>query len=563
MYRRNEQHKQQSMFSSIEDLPEKQQKRLQDSWAETFYTEFFCRIDEDIFAVLYSADTASRPNAPINVLVGLEVLKSGFGWSDEQLEEQLAYNIQVRYALGYRDLSDGVPQLRTVYNFRRRVSDYMQETGLNLIEQVFEQVTDEQLAALALKSDKLRTDSTLVSSNMREMSRLQLLVEVLQRVWRMLSEVDQARYRADFEGYLKGTSGQYTYRIASGEGHTHLEAMGQLMRRLVDELAILYADHEVYGMLVRVLREHFRLANDQIQLKTGSEISASSLQSPDDADATFRRKRGEGHQGYVTNVTETCHPENEVQLIVKVQTESNTTDDAQLLNDAVPNLVERTDVDEMYTDGGYNSPQVDDRFQNEQIEQYQSAIRGNKTADDAIGIADFVFERDENGIPQTVTCPQEHTSQVETTRTQARFRADFDAEACATCPLLNHCPTQPLKRRPHIRRLRFDQQQVNVAHRHANRRKLKQQPNNLRTAVEATVRSLKHPFRHGKLPVRGHPRMSMMMVASAAMVNIRRIWRTASPPQPAQLAAIHRMKDEIIFGMYYVLAFLGLRCART
>jgi len=60
MYRRNEQHKQQSMFSSIEDLPEKQQKRLQDSWAETFYTEFFCRIDEDIFAVLYSDDARHR-----------------------------------------------------------------------------------------------------------------------------------------------------------------------------------------------------------------------------------------------------------------------------------------------------------------------------------------------------------------------------------------------------------------------------------------------------------------------------------------------------------------------
>jgi len=47
----------------------------------------------------------------------------------------------------------------------------------------------------------------------------------------------------------------------------------------------------------------------------------------------------------------------------------------------------------------------------------------------------------------------------------------------------------------------------------------------LRSAVEATVRSLKHPFGNGKLPVRGRPRMSMMMVASAAMTNIRRIWR--------------------------------------
>jgi hypothetical protein len=66
------------MFSSISSLPEKQLKRLEASWAGTFYCEFFARIDEQPFAVLYS-DQPSRPNIPINVLVGLETLKSGFG----------------------------------------------------------------------------------------------------------------------------------------------------------------------------------------------------------------------------------------------------------------------------------------------------------------------------------------------------------------------------------------------------------------------------------------------------------------------------------------------------
>ena len=74
MYRKNNQHHQQALFSSINDLPPKKRQRLEASWAGTFYTEFFSRIDEDIFAVLYS-DQASRPNAPVNVLVGLEVLK--------------------------------------------------------------------------------------------------------------------------------------------------------------------------------------------------------------------------------------------------------------------------------------------------------------------------------------------------------------------------------------------------------------------------------------------------------------------------------------------------------
>ncbi|NOZ51331.1 MAG: hypothetical protein GXP37_15005 [Chloroflexi bacterium] len=51
---------------------------------------------------------------------------------------------------------------------------------------------------------------------------------------------------------------------------------------------------------------------------------------------------------------------------------------------------------------------------------------------------------------------------------------------------------------------------------------MRQAAQNLRAAVEATVRSVKHPFR-GKLPVRGKFRMASMMLASALMANMRRI----------------------------------------
>ena len=524
MYRKNNQHRQQALFSSVNDLPDKQRERLEASWAGTFYTEFFCRIDEDIFAVLYS-DSFSRPNAPVNVLVGLEVLKSGFGWSDAQLEEQFSYNMQVRYALGYRDFAEGYLDIRTVYNFRRRLTEHMRQTGENLLEQAFEQVTDEQIAALTLKTDKLRMDSTLVSSNIRQMSRLQLLVEVLQRVWRMLSEADQARYQTDFEAYTRGTSGQYTYHIESGTASTHLRKIGYFMRRLVDELAETYGDTAAYAVLLRVYSEHFVEKSAQIRLKTGAELRADSLQSPDDPEATYRQKRGEGHQGYVANVTETCNPDNDVQLVVKVQTESNNTDDAAMLNEAVPNLVERTDVNEAHTDGGYNGSETDETLNAHGIEQYQTAIRGGKSADDRLSVSDFVFTRDDDGTPQSVQCPGGQKAEVVPARKTGRFTARFDADACAGCPLLEQCPTRPLKRKPQYRVLRFDHQQVNVAYRRHNQRQAKASEQNLRSAVEATVRSLKHPFGNGKLPVRGRPRMSMMMVASAAMTNIRRIWR--------------------------------------
>ncbi|HEY84116.1 MAG TPA: transposase [Chloroflexi bacterium] len=97
----------------------------------------FIRIDEKPYAVLY-ADIASRPNVPVNVLVGLEILKAGNGWSDEEMYENYCYNAQVRRVLGLYSLDEGYLSMRTIYVFRERLARHMGETGENLFEQTFE-----------------------------------------------------------------------------------------------------------------------------------------------------------------------------------------------------------------------------------------------------------------------------------------------------------------------------------------------------------------------------------------------------------------------------------------
>ncbi len=67
--------------------------------------------NESAFACLYS-DLPSQHNIPFNVLVGLEFLKSGFGWSDEELYDEFLYNVQVCYDLGYHELWVGEFDLR-------------------------------------------------------------------------------------------------------------------------------------------------------------------------------------------------------------------------------------------------------------------------------------------------------------------------------------------------------------------------------------------------------------------------------------------------------------------
>jgi hypothetical protein len=523
MFKKNKHHLQPVMICSVNELPEEQRNYLNESWSGVFYREFFCRLNEEPFAVLY-VDTPSRPNVPVNVLVGLEYLKAGFGWSDKEMYEAFLYNLQVRYALGYDEFGKGHFDVRTLYYFRERLSRYMQEQGVNLLDQAFEQVTDQQITAYQIKTNLQRMDSTMVASNIRRMGRVQLLVEVLQRVQRMLNENDQERYTADFAPYVQGHAGQYVYHMKTDETDTHLQRIGEVMQRLLVELKPVYAGEPVYQVLERVFGEHFQLQYKSVVTKPNQALSATSLQSPDVLEATFREKRGKGYQGYVANLTETCDPENELQLITKVQAASNNTDDSQLLAEALPNLKQRTKLDTIYTDGGHGGPASDLVLQEQQSEHIQTAIRGRTSDPEKLHLADFSIKLNQDGKPVQVTCPHGQTEIAHPSSQKKAFVAHFDTEVCAKCPLVDQCPAQPGQRDPR-HHLRFTQAAAHASERRRRSQEQQKEGRNLRAAVEATVRSLKHPFPAGKLPVRGKFRVACLLIGSAAVSNVRRIQR--------------------------------------
>lgn len=525
MFRKNTKHQQPALISAASELPEKQRKRLEKSWAGPFYQEFFCRIDEQAFAVLYSEE-ASRPNVPVNVLVGLEVLKAGFGWSDQELYDNYCYNLQVRYALGYDRLGDGDFEIRTLYYFRERLSRYNADKGVNLLEKAFEAITDAQILTLKVRTGMQRMDSTQIASNIVSASRLQLLVEALQRVERILNEADKARLAESFASYTADSAGHYTYRVKGKEAvQAHLEEIGQCIYALLLDLKSAYATEPAYQVLERLFAENFHLVENQPSPKENSEITSSCLQSVDDLEATYRTK-GTGHfKGYVANVAETCDPENPLQLITKVQVAPNNVDDSQLLAEALPDLKERTGVETLITDGGYGGETSDVALQAQKVQLIQTAIRGLQPNPEKLHLSDFELQSDEQGRPIRLTCPQGHTVLVTHAR-HSGWQARFDPVLCAACPFQKEgrCRAKPQKRDPRYM-LAFTDKESQAANRRKAYLAHKGDGHNLRSAVEATMRSVKHAFPAGKLPVRGQFRVTCMMIASAATTNVRRIQR--------------------------------------
>lgn len=526
MFKKNTKHLQPALISAASELPEKQLRLLKGSWASAFYHEFFCRIDEEIFAVLYS-DEPSRPNVPVNVMVALEVLKAGFGWSDAELYENFCFNLQVRYALGYDRLGDGDFAIRTLYYFRERLSKHYLKTGINLLEETFEQITDAQILDLQVRTGMQRMDSTQIASNIVDASRLRLLVEAIQRVHRILSEAEQNRLAESFAPYIKNTAGHYTYRVKGKEAvQEHLRQVGAAINHLLAELKYAYASQKAYQVLERIFAENFNLLESGICPKENRELASGSLQSVDDLDASYRTKGNAHYKGYVANLTETCDPENDLQLITKVQVAPNNTDDSQLLAEALPNLQDRTDLDTLMTDGGFGGEASDIALDGQPVKLIQTAIRGPKPDPHKFHLSDFEIQFDQHNTPTCITCPNEQNVPITPARTTG-LQARFDPEICSTCPFhqQEHCRAKPQKRDPRYL-LAFTRKEIQAAQRRKEFLEHQDCGQNLRAAVEATVRSVKHPFRAGKLPVRGQFRVTCLIIASAIHVNVRRIHRS-------------------------------------
>src|SRR5690606_16154230 len=185
MFKQNTGYQQKELFGFEDNLTKKQITYLKSSTEFTFFNEIFSKIDERKFSLLYSS-TKSRPNVPINQLVGALILKHLNNWTYAELFKNLTFNNLTRYSIGITNPQADVFSEATMFNFQNRVINHYEETGKDLITEVFDSLTAIQLEQFNINTSIQRGDSFLVGSKVIEYSRLRLLIEVLKRVGRVL-----------------------------------------------------------------------------------------------------------------------------------------------------------------------------------------------------------------------------------------------------------------------------------------------------------------------------------------------------------------------------------------
>lgn len=512
MFRKNDAHLQGNFFAVDELLSPSQKKAFLESRERWFYELVFKRIDEKLFEPLYS-DEKSRPNAPINSMVSALILLSTGRWSYEFLMRQVRFDILTRKAIGLTSF-DEVPFCEaTLFNFQKRLLDYSVSTGIHLIGQIFDGLTAEQLATLKVKTDIQRCDSLQVESNIRTYSRIQLLIEVLLRVYRILSDDERKHFESILAPYVGKTSGQYVYKVEHANLGKELEQLAEAYRALRETVESVHGGTDIARIFARVFEEHFTTSGETISVKPSEELHSGCLQSPDDQDATYRKKRGVGYRGNILTATETCNPENEVQLITDVHVTANNRDDSDELHDRLDCIKEKTpDIQVLYTDGGYGSEENDKKMKKMEIEQIQTAIKGRESA------VDITIAKNADGSYE-VGCPIQN---AEVRQGRKRLKAVFEKNVCATCPMRDVCPSSVRKS---CRVVYFDDQDVLRQKRQRNIQELPVDRRGLRANIEATMREFSRRTEGGKLKVRGLFKAHMFALTTAIGINFGRVYR--------------------------------------
>lgn len=514
MFCKNVKHEQMDLFEYNLSSSTQIREMVEKTEEYAFYKLIFRNIKEDQFSCLYCQDNG-RPNSPVNAMISALIIKEKKNWSYRELFKQLQFNLAVRSSIGLFSIGDLPFNEATLFNFQNRLKDYCFQTGVNLFEEVFNDLTKSQLRELKLKTEIARTDSFLINSNIKKYGRLQLILEVVLRLYRILSEDDQNRFSSRFSTYTKQNSEHYIYHLKGSDLSHEFEKISNLYYWLKTNLSSYYEETMEYRIFIRVYEEHFRITDDnKLELVLGAAIKSDSLQSPDDEEATFRRKNGEQHQGYLGNVVETCHPDNPVNLIVDASTHPNNVDDSVVLNERLEDICEKLpDLEELHFDGAYGSEANDELFEENEITPVQTAVRGRNAA------VEMEVEEVESEVFQ-VTCPNDQAVTSKSTRT--RYKALFNKDICSTCPLSSRCPTVKQKK-GYV--FYFDIEYYRCKQRHRQRLKIPPEHGNLRSNVEATVFEFIHKTKKHKLKVRGIFKVSLFVFSSTIGINFGRIYR--------------------------------------
>jgi len=540
MFRRSDS---QSTFGSLDVLlsPKKRAYLEAKHWSGAFRRKALPVLlrNEPVFAPLFCADNG-RPNKPVAQVLGVLLFKEMFDFTDEQAIEQYMFNTVWQYALAVEPDDADVCQ-KTLHNFRTAMSE-AEARGELTYSVLFDEVVRAIVEDLGLKIGRQRLDSTHIRSNMAVLSRLQLFTHTItafleklrkqhERLFAAIPATLTARY-VDRAGYFADAP--------SSQGRRRLEQCAADLWRLVDR----FRGHRSVSGMASYLR-CARLLKDQCVIEDTlptdpdgddpdgvpvhvkdpktERIEPTSLQGSDD-DATYGHKG----KGFQTQVAETCDTQNATQVVTHVAVEGAHVSDQH----AVIPVIEALDAkgckpEEVLADTNYGRGQniVDAAERDVELITPACGTAPQRTEGE-VTRDDFEFSADGQQLEH---CPEGHApiEQGPSGPNDTRRTARMNTAHCASCPLLQACPTRFNVRAETMTITWSPAEGATAARRRAEQTPAFKTRYRMRSGIEATNSEYKGPYGGGRLRVRGHPAVARTIKLKFMALNIRRWMRAA------------------------------------
>jgi len=511
---------QQSMFDRCGNMTDREKYMLVNSWAAVFANEIFPAINEQRFNVLYA--NKGRPNTPVNVNVGALIIKDILGLTDEELVEGIVLNAQIQYALHLTSFNEIPYSDRTPSRFRERLSAHVEATGEDLLKEEVLSLAEIAKARLHV-SDKLkRMDSLMISSNCKRMARLELMYTCTAN---MVSEYlkrsgKECKLPDRLVRYTKAEDKNATiYRAKNEEVEDRLQTVigdAILIKAMCSDQ---YDGCREYEQLKRVLDDQ---TVDGVP-KAGKDVKPTSLQNPSDPDATFRKKAGKSHTGYVGNIVESCDKEHG-NIIDGYSFEQNIYSDQTFAAEVIEDIGKAGEEITLVADGAYQSEANFDAAEESDVKLVTTNLTGSEPNGLLLG-----FELDGDDI---VRCPAGNvpydTSYNEKTGTLSAY---FAKHTCDGCPHRGQCPVVEQRKRMAVR---FTDTAYNRAVYAADlQTKEYKMLANFRNGVEGIPSVLRRKYKVDSMPVFGLKDSRIWFGFKIAAINATRLIDALKPKAPA------------------------------
>ena len=158
------QYQQLSLEDSYICASERVRKTIENSWAKDFADIVYPAINEERFSVLYSDNAFSRPNTPVNVIVGALMLKELNGLNEDELLASILCDVRYQYALHTTSYKEQPVSDRTFSRFRERLYNYELEHGEDLLGDEMKHLAATYSDFMKLRKGVKRMDSLMVAT---------------------------------------------------------------------------------------------------------------------------------------------------------------------------------------------------------------------------------------------------------------------------------------------------------------------------------------------------------------------------------------------------------------